>query len=167
MSASASRRDFAALERRRLQAADSFAAGRWRLAEVARRLQVSRQSVSRWYAQWQQGGKPALRAAGRAGRKPRLRPRQLRSLAQALRKGPCAQGLPGDSWTLPRVTQLIEQATGVKYHPGHVWKLLGAMPWKAAGAGRAAAVAGRGTGSSRGRWLALKRMLAGESPKRR
>lgn len=27
-------------------------------------------------------------------------------------------------WTCPRVAHLIEQEFGVRYHPGHVWKLL-------------------------------------------
>jgi len=29
-------------------------------------------------------------------------------------------------WTLPRVASLIQDLTGVGYHPGHVWRLLGA-----------------------------------------
>ncbi|MGH7311248.1 MAG: helix-turn-helix domain-containing protein [Candidatus Rokuibacteriota bacterium] len=37
-------------------------------------LGVSRQSVMRWYRAWRAGGREALRAAGRAGRKPRLAP---------------------------------------------------------------------------------------------
>ena len=28
---------------------------------------------------------------------------------------------------MPRVAALIEQVTGVRYHPGHVWRLLGAL----------------------------------------
>src|SRR2546429_9809064 len=32
-------------------------------------------------------------------------------------------------WTLPRVATVIERLTGVHYHPGHVWKILGAIDW--------------------------------------
>jgi hypothetical protein len=32
-------------------------------------------------------------------------------------------------WTLPRVAGVIERLTGVHYHPGHVWKILGMMDW--------------------------------------
>ena len=122
------RRDFQALEDRRRRAAKLFRAGA-RLASVARTLQVSRQSVSRWYRQWKQGGAEALRAAGRAGRKPKLERQQLQQLDGALRRGARAQGFGTDLWTLPRVAQLIERLTGVRYHPGHVWKILGALHW--------------------------------------
>src|SRR5207245_435245 len=32
-------------------------------------------------------------------------------------------------WTLPRVALMIKRVTGIKYHPGHVWRLLGALDW--------------------------------------
>src|SRR5207253_5327875 len=73
------RRDFEGMEHRRKRAARLFAAGRLILAAIARELRVSRQSVSRWYRDWRRGGRAALRGAGRAGRKPRLNPKQLRS----------------------------------------------------------------------------------------
>ena len=80
------RRDFQALENRRKQAAKLFRAGQ-RLAWVARALKSSRQSVSRWYEQWRQGGVAALQAAGRAGRKPKVDAAQLRQVEAALRQG--------------------------------------------------------------------------------
>ena len=49
-------------------------------ADVARELDVSRQSVSRWHADFRRGGSAALRGAGRAGRKPKLAPSDLKSL---------------------------------------------------------------------------------------
>jgi transposase len=48
---------------------------------------------------------------------------------KALRQGAQAQGFGTDLWTLPRMAAVIEQVTGVHYHPGHVWKILGAMEW--------------------------------------
>jgi hypothetical protein len=53
----------------------------------------------------------------------------LRQLDVALRKGARGNGFNTDLWTLPRVAIVIERVTGVHYHPGHVWKLLGAMDW--------------------------------------
>ena len=44
-------------------------------------------------------------------------------------RGPGAYGYGTDLWTLPRIAQVIEQKTGVHYHPGHVWKLLRQMGW--------------------------------------
>jgi transposase len=99
------------------------------LAEIARELRVSRQSVSRWHAEWKKGGSQALRAAGRAGRKPKLNRQQLQQVEQALRQGARAHGFLTDLWTLPRVAIVIERLTGVHYHPGHVWKILRALDW--------------------------------------
>src|SRR2546430_409487 len=112
-----------------MPAARLFAAGKLSLAEIARELQVSRQSVSRWHAEWKKGGSHALRAAGRAGRKPKLNRQQLQQVEQALRQGARAHGFATNLWTLPRVATVIERLTGVHYHPGHVWKILGAIDW--------------------------------------
>jgi transposase len=125
----APRRDFHGLEVRRHQAARLFAAGRETQGAIARRLGVSRQSVMRWYRAWRQGGRAALGAAGRAGRKPRLAAEQLGRVETALRQGPRAYGFRTNLWTLPRVARVIKQLTGVQYHPGHVWRLLGALDW--------------------------------------
>lgn len=125
----APRRDFQAMNQRRRRAARLFAAGRMILASIARELKVSRQSVSRWYQAWKRGGAESLRGAGRAGRKAKLDPQQLRWVDQALRQGARAHGFNTDLWTLPRVASVIERSTGVHYHPGHVWKILGAMKW--------------------------------------
>ena len=117
------RRDFEGMEQRRKRAARMFARGATQ-ADVARELEVSRQSVSRWHADWQRGGTTALKAAGRAGRMPRLSDAQLARVGRALRRGPRAHGFATDLWTLDRVATVIEAETGVHYHPGHVWKLL-------------------------------------------
>ena len=122
------RRDFAGLEERRLEAARMFAAGATQ-AEVARSFGVSPQAASIWYRRWHEGGEPALRGAGRAGRRPRLSAAELDAVDQALRKGPAAFGFDTDLWTLARVAQVIERLTGVGYHPGHVWRLLRGLGW--------------------------------------
>ncbi len=122
------RRDFQGLEQRRKRAARLFGVGE-RLAAVARKLQVSRQSVSRWFRQWKSGGTTALRGAGRAGRAPRLQAGQLQQVERALRNGARANGFNTDLWTLPRVAQVIERVTGVRYHAGHVWRVMRTMGW--------------------------------------
>jgi transposase len=106
-----------------MQAGTLFAAGRSQ-AQVARKLGVARQNVSRWHARWQAGGLEALRSAGPAGHAPRLSDQQLHRIDQALRQGARAHGFDTDHWTLARVTTVIEQLTGVSYHPGHTWKPL-------------------------------------------
>jgi transposase len=121
-------RDFGGLEQRRKQAAELFAQGETQ-AWVARRLKASRQSVSRWHMEWKKSGADGLKAVGRAGRKPRLIATQLQEVDAALRQGARKHGFAAELWTLPRVASVIEKVTGEKFHPGHVWKILGALNW--------------------------------------
>jgi transposase-like protein len=81
------KRDFKALERRRLQAARLLSQGLPE-AEVARRVGVHRQSVNRWQRQFAESGSSALRRAGRAGRKPQLQASDLRRIDAGLRPAP-------------------------------------------------------------------------------
>jgi len=121
-------REFDQLERRRLKAAKLFDKGRSQ-AEVSRRLQVHRQSVSRWYQRWAEQGTQALKKAGRAGRKPRLQSVQLEQLGRGLKEGPEALGYGTGLWTTWRVADLIQRQTGQKFHPGHVWRILRSLGW--------------------------------------
>src|SRR2546423_9137837 len=79
------RRDFAAMEERRMRAADLFEQG-VRPAEIARQLGVCHQIVSDWRNAWRRSGRDGLRGAGRAGRLPKLSPEQLAQLESALFK---------------------------------------------------------------------------------
>lgn len=122
------KRDFKALERRRLRARRLLDQG-LNQSEVARRLGVGQQSVSRWAQQAAQGGLEALRHPGRAGRKPQLSAGQCHQLEQLLLDGAEAHGYPTPLWTCQRVTQLIKEQFGIRYHPGHVWKILLRLGW--------------------------------------
>src|SRR5213593_3990991 len=108
------RRDFQALEQRRLLGARLLQQGVPQ-AEVARRVGVHRQSVSRWAQQLQRGGQRALKKAGRAGRRPRLRPQAL--------------GYETSLWTSWRVAHLIEEECGVRYHASQAWRILRQLGW--------------------------------------
>jgi transposase len=121
-------RDFKALERRRMRAMRLFQKGESQ-ADVARRLGVSRTTALRWERAWDREGVQGLRAAGRAGRKPRLTGEQREQIEQALLEGPTALGYETELWTLPRIAEVIERITGVHYHPGHVWRLMGQLGW--------------------------------------
>jgi transposase len=118
-------RDHAEMEKRRKRAGELFNKG-YSAPDVARRYGVARQVVYRWKDAWEAGGKKALASKGPAGRKSKLTGEQTRRITKALLAGPSAQGYKTDLWTLPRVAALIEDLTGVRYHPGHVWRLLGA-----------------------------------------
>lgn len=121
-------RDLAAMEARRLHAARLFARGESQGA-VAKALGVSRVSAHHWFHAWQAEGRAGLKGAGRAGRKPQLDAAHLAIVERALRTGPRVQGFSTDVWTLPRVAEVIERLTGVRHHPGHVWRVLRGLGW--------------------------------------
>ena len=122
------RRDFQALEQRRLLGARLLRQGVPQ-ADVARRVGVHRQSVSRWVQQLERGGQRALKKAGRAGRRPRLRPEDLRCVERGLKRGPQALGYETSLWTSWRVAHLIEEECGVRYHASQAWRILRQLGW--------------------------------------
>jgi transposase len=97
-------------------------------AEVAHRLEVSRQSATTWFHAWREGGAAALKATP-TGRPTMLSQKELEGVEKALLKGALAHGFASDLWTLSRVAQVIARLTGVEYHPGHVWRVLRGMGW--------------------------------------
>lgn len=119
-------RDHGMMEKRRLKAAGYFEQGKG-ASEVAQLLKVRRQSAHAWLRRWQEGGVEALRSKGAAGPKRKLSAQQQAKLEAAVLAGPQAHGYATAVWTLPRVAKLIEQQTGRRYHPGHVWRVLRAL----------------------------------------
>jgi len=111
------------MEERRMRAAEMFEQGVMP-AEIARQVGVSHQIVSDWRAAWRPSGRDGLRAAGRAGRLPKLSHDQLALVEVELAKGAEANGYANDLWTLKRVAEVILRVTGVSYHPAHVWYIL-------------------------------------------
>lgn len=122
------RRDFAALEGRRMEAARLLREGLSQ-SQVARAVGVHRQSVSRWARELEQSGVRGLRKAGRTGRPAKLSPAQLRDLERTLKRGPEAFGFATGLWSASRVRDLIEYRTGVRYHEDHVWRILRKLGW--------------------------------------
>jgi len=122
------KRDFEALEKRRFEAIGLLEKGLSH-SETARRVRVVRQTVVRWARQFREQGRVSLKRAGRAGRKPQLGEKDRNRLAKLLLKGPEALGYETPLWTCPRVRHLIEQEFGIRYHEGHVWKVLVGLGW--------------------------------------
>jgi transposase len=119
----------AARQVRRERAAELFAQGRSQ-AEVARELDVSRQSASRWHAGWQAAGAPGLRTRGPTGRRPKVADDQLEAIQQALLEGALAHGFTTDVWTLDRIAVVIQGLTGVALSNPSTWRLLrGRLGW--------------------------------------
>jgi transposase len=118
------KRDLKELELRRRKGMRMLARGVAQ-AEVARTLEVSRQTASTW----------AMQLAGDAQawrRKPLGRPGglnavQKKQLGKALLAGAIVNNFPTELWTLARVAKLIEREFGVTYSTVHVWRLLREM----------------------------------------
>ena len=106
---------------RRLDAARRFERGE-RQADVAAALGVSRTTALRWYRSWLRGGADALARTGQRGRPVKL---GSHALSEALRD------LPRD-WPIDRICVELEKRTGVRYHPGHVGRVLRRWGWNVA-----------------------------------
>jgi transposase len=106
-----------AQEELRRRAVALVAEGRWQ-GEVARLLDVSRQSVNVWVAAHRAGGDAALSArkrGRRVGEKTVLLPWQQAQVAKAIRdKNPDQLRLPGFLWTRALVCDLVEVRFGVR-----------------------------------------------------
>ena len=116
------------LEARRYRAIALLRAGKT-YQSVAATLNASISSVVRWSQSFRKGGKAALRPKKTPGRPPRLSAAQKRKLRSLLERGALASGYATDLWTLPRIAKLIEKHFGVRYHPGHVWRVMLSLDW--------------------------------------
>jgi hypothetical protein len=58
-----------------------------------------------------------------------LTAKELGKVERALRAGPAAHGWHTELWTLARVADVIAMETGVRYHIGHLWKILRRLGW--------------------------------------
>ena len=123
------KRDHSAMEKRRLEALALLADGISQ-SEVARRLDVSRQAVSKWMAAKRDGGVKALASKGKPGRKTAPTPAEMKKVESALLKGPVKNGYRNDLWTLRRVSEVIARVTG-RPRPSisRTWGLLRTMGW--------------------------------------
>ena len=116
------RRDFEELELRRRKGMRMLSRGVAQ-AEVARALEVSRQTTSSWAKRlaakdaqaWR--GKPLGRPGG-------LDAMQKKQLGKALLAGAVANDFPTELWTLMRVAKLIEREFGIAYSTVNVWRIL-------------------------------------------
>src|SRR5438045_9189581 len=106
------KRDLCALERRRVEAFKVWKQA-YNQSEVARRVKVCSQTVSRWASAVSEEGERALEATGRAGRKPLLDQKQRQRLVTRLLEGPEKLGCERPLWTCNRVGHLIEEEFGV------------------------------------------------------
>lgn len=101
----------------------------WSQRDIATALGVSENTVSRWLARVRQEGPQSLYAKPSPGRSPKLTPNQKRLIPEFLWHGPEAYGFRGQVWTCARVARVIEEEFGIRYHKGHVSRLLRQLHW--------------------------------------
>lgn len=119
---SKSEKEGRALQRRRMRAGRLLLRGVPQ-AQVARKVAVTRTTVSTWNEQLNAGGLPALKRRPR-GRPSGLDAQQKVALVRLLKEGALAQGFATELWTLRRVGQLIEESFGRRYSESQVWRIL-------------------------------------------
>jgi len=93
-------------------------------SHISRILKVHRSTVPLWILQWNQERESGLLEGHRSGRPAELTPFQRQQLEDILDSGPVAYGLETGIWTSPVISQIIAEEFAVRYHPGHVRKLL-------------------------------------------
>jgi transposase len=101
----------------------------WYQRDIADALGVSEVSVSRWLSRARDGGPEALRARPASGHPPKLTPDQKRLIPEFLWHGAEAYGFRGEVWTCARIARVLEEAFGIRYHKGHVSRLLQELHW--------------------------------------
>lgn len=116
------------LEKRRRLAVKLLQAGK-QAATVARAVSASRSSVQRWRECYERDGAAGLGSKPIPGRPPRLTDKQKARLERLLLKGALKAGYATDLWTLDRISQMLWKHFHLRYHPGHVWRLLRGLGW--------------------------------------
>jgi transposase len=101
----------------------------WYQRHIAAALGVSEDAVSRWLRRARDGGPDALRSRTSPGRPPKLSAAQKRLLPEFLWHGAEAYGFRGAVWTRARIAHVIAEEFGIRYHKGHVGRLLQQLHW--------------------------------------
>ena len=92
--------------------------------QIANLLKVDQTTVPLWINKWNQYGLPGLLDGYRCGRTRKLSEDDREKLTDIIESGPVAYGLCTGVWTSIVITSIIAEEFGVRYHPGHVRKLL-------------------------------------------
>ena len=112
------------MEERRLEGGRLLKAGKLSQAEIARKLDVSRATVSEWAKVVEAKGLKGLRKRKAPGSQSKLDKSQKQKLKAMLDQGALSNGFSTDRWTLKRVRQLIQKTFGVSYHRNYLNRFL-------------------------------------------
>jgi transposase len=115
-------------EERRLAAVALLLKG-WSQAAIARHMNVSRKTVSRWEQELHKEGIESLHAKPKTGRKPRLTKSQWNSLLVVLEIGTREYGYTGAVWTLDDIQDVIWREFKVVYNRSYLIQKLRESGW--------------------------------------
>lgn len=92
--------------------------------DISRLLGVHRSSATLWLQHWMDYGLEGLLEGQRSGRPSAMSQDDFTQLHDIVESGPIAYGFTSGVWTSPMIAKVISDEFGVRYHPGHVRKLL-------------------------------------------
>jgi transposase len=93
-------------------------------AEAARLAGMERQALRDAAVRYNAEGLAGLRNRPHPGRRPRLDDSRRTTLRQSVLDGPDVEGTGLSAWTLPDLCREVGRRWGVRYHPGHMSKLV-------------------------------------------
>jgi transposase len=93
-------------------------------AEAARLAGMERQALRDAVVRYNAEGLAGLRNRPHPGPAPRLDERCRAALRQVVLDGPEVESTGPSAWTLPDLCREVERRWGVRYHPGHMSKLV-------------------------------------------
>lgn len=96
-------------------------------AEAARLAGMERQALRDAVLRYNAEGLPGLHDRPRPGSKPRLDDTQRAALLKLVLAGPDVEATGLSGWTLGELCREVEERWGVRYHEGHMSKLVRAL----------------------------------------
>ena len=134
--------------------------------EIAKILKASLSGVSEWLKIYAEQGVDGLLEGRRSGRPSFLSDVDKVLLCDIIDSGPIAYGYVSGLWTSIRIADVIDQEFGVRYHPGHVRKLLGDFGFSVQSPKRVLALANK---EKQAKWTfetypTIKKKLATKAP---
>lgn len=93
-------------------------------ADAARLAGMERQALRDAVVRFNAEGLAGLHSRHGPGRRPRLDGEQQTALRTLVLDGPDVEGTGLSAWTLPELCREVERRWGVRFHPGHMSKLV-------------------------------------------
>ncbi len=96
---------------------------------IAKLLHSHRSKVSEWLKNYDTYGDDALLEGYRSGRPPSLNVNQIIELSTIIDNGPVYYGFSSAVWSSIMIGKVIQNEFDVKFHPGHIRKILKNMDY--------------------------------------